>query len=98
MDHSWRLAELALLSEADHSARLRDLARVRVDPAAERANLEGQLAEYEERYGFDSADLGAQIASGKTPETVDVCEWLMLLDQLAHLNRKYGNSGGVNNG
>ena len=80
------LANLKTMSAAQRSRRLADLVgAARAQPNGELPAVTARIQEFEQRAGFDSAEMQRRLASGDLAESDDVCVWLMLLDLREHL-------------
>jgi hypothetical protein len=59
-------------------------------PNGELRDVDSRIHAFETRFGVDSATLRSEVASGKRPETWDVCQWLMLLQERDRLVARTG--------
>jgi len=94
MMKSIRMAELAALEPEARAERLREfVAATRQPPNGELAEAEAEIRTFEQRAGVDSDTMRREVSEGRRPETWDVCEWLLLLeerDRLASLAARAG--------
>ena len=78
-----RAVRFSEIREASHAVRDSALAGIIAEARAP-ANgsveaLDAEIAEYEERYALDSAQLLEKLSSGEREETDEIIPWLMLI-------------------
>jgi hypothetical protein len=72
------------LRRMEPGERARVVAKLAADafdrPNGELVALNAQLAQLERRHGKTSAEMRADLESGRVPETMEICEWMQLLE------------------
>jgi hypothetical protein len=69
-----RLSEWAKLPLEERRKAIAD-----AKPNGVAARIEAEICEFEDRFGFDSAEMRRQLDAQELQETWDVCQWLTLL-------------------
>lgn len=80
MGHTVKFSEIKEASPGMREAALAGIiAEARVPANGSVKALNAEIAEYEEKYGFDSDQLLEDLSSGEREETEEILSWLMLI-------------------